>query len=264
MKDKRQRMAFTWPYGDPQVLAYMLSAVAASGYNSGGNVPIQSLPSANEFSNQNQQNNIPFQSQSQKNECSLDQVKSHEPINSNYSSGPIMNEMQIPLHLNIKTPSPNTTHLSESYSSSSSSFTSSHYMPINGVLASHQNSTPFHNFSNTMYSTSNNKISSESISPISLFIPNSSKQYSNYDSQFNLLIKPNQTSNQNKNIPSFMPASSSLSFKSPAFGLADSSVKPNLPIDQQINGNSNLIHAHLTAPVETGYSSFVQSAQRSC
>ena len=106
MKDKRQRMAFTWPYGDPQVLAYMLSAVAASGYNNGGTMPMQSLPNSNEFSNQNQQINIPFQTQSQKNECSLDQVKSNEPINSNYSSGPIINEMQIPLHLNIKTPSP--------------------------------------------------------------------------------------------------------------------------------------------------------------
>ena len=34
MKDKRQRMAFTWPYGDPQMFAYMLSAVAATGYGS--------------------------------------------------------------------------------------------------------------------------------------------------------------------------------------------------------------------------------------
>ena len=33
MKDKRQRMAFSWPYGDPQMFAYMLSAVAATGYN---------------------------------------------------------------------------------------------------------------------------------------------------------------------------------------------------------------------------------------
>ena len=30
MKDKRQKMAFNWPYGDPQMFAYMLSAVAAS------------------------------------------------------------------------------------------------------------------------------------------------------------------------------------------------------------------------------------------
>jgi hypothetical protein len=36
MKDKRQRIAFTWPYGDPQMLAYMISAVAAtSGYANG-------------------------------------------------------------------------------------------------------------------------------------------------------------------------------------------------------------------------------------
>jgi hypothetical protein len=34
MKDKRQRMAFSWPYGDPQMFAYMLSAVAATGYGS--------------------------------------------------------------------------------------------------------------------------------------------------------------------------------------------------------------------------------------
>ena len=38
MKDKRQRMAFNWPYGDPQMLAYMLSAVAANTY--GPNVPV--------------------------------------------------------------------------------------------------------------------------------------------------------------------------------------------------------------------------------
>jgi len=35
MKDKRQKMAFNWPYGDPQMFMHMLSAVAASSnYNS--------------------------------------------------------------------------------------------------------------------------------------------------------------------------------------------------------------------------------------
>jgi hypothetical protein len=34
MKDKRQRMAFQWPYADPQMLAYMISAVAANNYPS--------------------------------------------------------------------------------------------------------------------------------------------------------------------------------------------------------------------------------------
>ncbi len=35
MKDKRQKMAFNWPYGDPQMFMHMLSAVAAStNYNS--------------------------------------------------------------------------------------------------------------------------------------------------------------------------------------------------------------------------------------
>ncbi len=35
MKDKRQKMAFTWPYGDPQMFMHMLSAVAASSSYSG-------------------------------------------------------------------------------------------------------------------------------------------------------------------------------------------------------------------------------------
>ena len=30
MKDKRQRMAMMWPYGDPSFYAYMLSAAAAA------------------------------------------------------------------------------------------------------------------------------------------------------------------------------------------------------------------------------------------
>lgn len=42
MKDKRQRMAFNWPYGDPQMLAYMLSAVAANTY--GVSQPMASTP----------------------------------------------------------------------------------------------------------------------------------------------------------------------------------------------------------------------------
>ncbi|RNA31189.1 segmentation even-skipped [Brachionus plicatilis] len=46
MKDKRQRMAFNWPYGDPQMLAYMLSAVAANTY--GPTVPMMSTPSGHE------------------------------------------------------------------------------------------------------------------------------------------------------------------------------------------------------------------------
>jgi hypothetical protein len=39
MKDKRQRMAFNWPlaYGDPQMLAYMLQAVAQSAYSGSSN-----------------------------------------------------------------------------------------------------------------------------------------------------------------------------------------------------------------------------------
>ncbi|CAF0865804.1 unnamed protein product [Brachionus calyciflorus] len=49
MKDKRQRMAFNWPYGDPQMLAYMLSAVAANSYGaSQTNVPMSSTPNNQE------------------------------------------------------------------------------------------------------------------------------------------------------------------------------------------------------------------------
>lgn len=263
MKDKRQRMAFAWPYGDPQVLAYMLSAVAASGYNSNGNVPIQNseyLLKTNGFNNdtsQHHQTNISFQSESQRPEASLSQLKANETVNYN----PIMNEMQMPLHLNIKTPSPNSTNLSESTPfSSSSSLSSAHYVQsINGNQTQNQNSTPFHTFSQNLNSTMNTKIPPESISPISLFIPNS-KPYSNYDSQLNLLLKPNQAINQSKPI---MTTPSSLSFKSPAFGLADSSPNANSDIGQ-FNNNSNLLHTRLEAPLDSGYSSFIQSAQRSC
>ena len=226
MKDKRQRMAFTWPYGDPQVLAYMLSAVAASGYNRNGNISSQSVESTNGFNNnQHQQSNISLHSEPKQKEVYLDQAKVNEPLNINYSSGPIMNDIQMPLHLNIKTPSPNSTNFSEPTSfSSSSSFSTSNYMPMNSIIQ-HQNSTPFHTFSHNLNSTFNNKISSESISPISLFIPNNSTTYSNCDPQLNLLLKPNQIINQNKT--NIMTTPSSLSFKLPAFGLADLSSNSN-------------------------------------
>ncbi|RWS02177.1 transcription factor-like protein [Dinothrombium tinctorium] len=35
MKDKRQRMALTWPYADPHFAAYMFAAAAAASYQSG-------------------------------------------------------------------------------------------------------------------------------------------------------------------------------------------------------------------------------------
>ena len=53
MKDKRQRMAFTWPYGDPQMFAYMLSAVAATGY---GTMPQQQQQNQQSNQHHHQQN----------------------------------------------------------------------------------------------------------------------------------------------------------------------------------------------------------------
>jgi hypothetical protein len=77
MKDKRQRMAFTWPYGDPQMFAYMLNAVAATGYG---------------------------QQQQQQHNFRLNQ----QQISPNYIPE------QTPLQLNISTPSPKSPVLSHS------------------------------------------------------------------------------------------------------------------------------------------------------
>lgn len=50
MKDKRQKMAFTWPYGDPQMFMHMLSAVAASNNYSNNPRPVDQAPDMEELS----------------------------------------------------------------------------------------------------------------------------------------------------------------------------------------------------------------------
>ena len=277
MKDKRQRMAFTWPYGDPQMLAYMLSAVAASGYAAAGTStlpnmiilpPAQAASNPIVFQNQHQLNNASFQTQQTKRETP-ENTYFQSDASTNVSTYSDLNEMQLPLHLNIKTPSPNLTELNPgesipSFSSMSSSFTGTNNQSLNSILVHHQgnnqnqnNSTSFNAYSN------NNKMGSELTSPISLFIPNTfkSQSYPNYDSQLNLLLKSNNGNtciNQSK-IISNNSGASSLSFKSPAFGLANESANSsNEPV------NSNVINSGLTTPVESNYPSFIKSAQRSC
>ena len=288
MKDKRQRMAFTWPYGDPQMLAYMISAVAASSYGGGNpnsNMPLTNMP--NMTTGQMQPNAIGYNNQQQLQMNSTFQPHSHQTKHDFFSEtaipqipystvpGNIPSEMQVPLHLSIKTPSPDSSvSESASYSSSSSSFSASHHMTLNSAMSQNQqqpnhllqHSTPFQAFSNLASNSS-----SELISPISLFIPNATKPqtYSNYDAQVNLLLKPNI---HGKNMPVGTNTSqnvTSLSFKSPAFGLGDcvnqEPINENQSIHHQTLHNSNIVpmQANIASPLDSDYSSYLQSAQRS-
>ena len=208
MKDKRQRMAFTWPYGDPQMLAYMISAVAASGY--GG--PNQIMPNAPTPPGLNQNKMVFKQTQ------------------------PTTNDLQGPNKLSVSTemqiPSPNTSSspslLESSSSSASSSLNSAH--------------TAFPSFNNL-----NSMQQSQLVSPISLYIPNQPahnvysakpsqelKQTNVYSgntgayvdpSQLNLSLLLKHQSNTNQamiNGAKTTAPNVPLSFKSPAFGLAGS------------------------------------------
>ena len=204
MKDKRQRMAFTWPYGDPQMFAYMLSAVAATGYNNASNptntsqMP-QVLTSALNNSNINGQFNIEPHLQQQQFEMNNKPKANKLTVNT---------ESDNQLNLSVKTPSPNA---SISSSSSISSSCSSSSVNLTNTPTKKQ-------------STDDKSNKSNLASPISLYIPNSQNVYSNlkYDSlesnlnQFrnNLLIPPPAP-------PALMSTPHPVSFKSPAFGLAN-------------------------------------------
>lgn len=260
MKDKRQRMAFTWPYGDPSMLAYMISAVAATGYGSGSAIPNIQNPASNANPTFHQSNmvnqNKPQNLQQNYNEITTDGAR-QEQIGSKIC---VPSEMQ--LHLSIKTPSPN------SSASSSSSVSSSPSVAV-GNLSS--------NFIQSQYTADQNlKAPSNNLaSPISLYIPNQQQSQNlytnlannigNYDStkfNNNLLLKSNQYeqlqpcsqsmfSNQNiifRQMNMSASACTPVSFKLPAFGLADNTEKQD----------SNLL-ANLNNCNSSNFNNFVQS-----
>ena len=91
MKDKRQKVAFTWPYGDPHMFAYMLSAVAASNYPNGNNRPDLETPDNHSKSLQDHNNFLlmstysPYSSKSSLSPSSSPSEPSSSPSSTNSS-----------------------------------------------------------------------------------------------------------------------------------------------------------------------------------
>lgn len=217
MKDKRQRIAFTWPYGDPQMFAYMLSAVAASanGSNNHVNNNLQLIPPPIAAALHSQNLNTSFESPHQQPDIKQQQQ------NKTTNKLTINTDTENQLNLNIKTPSPNVSLSSSSFSSSCSSSSNLSQTP-----SKKQNSTP---------SSTSHQISGLT-SPISLYIPQTSNSIANNNvyqrqsahentsnsiNQFrnNLLVPPqfNMSAQSAASVPLVHP----VSFKSPAFGLAN-------------------------------------------
>jgi hypothetical protein len=235
MKDKRQRMAFNWPYGDPQMLAYMISAVAANNYSANPMQHLSSNPMA-AVAALHQSSLAMQQQQQQHNQQNPKNDRSNNESNSNST--------------NIKTPSPNTSNLSSascsSLSTTTASSASASNMSFNGQTQPH--------CANSSYDTSSANSANVPIglaSPISLYIPNHAglantptSTYSTqtaqhnpmfkpemygYDLNSSLLLRPNAMMVQQP--PSFneykAQSTGNVSFKSPAFGLATTSSSSN-------------------------------------
>lgn len=202
MKDKRQRMAFTWPYGDPQMFAYMLSAVAATGYNNQPN------------SSQMQPVMQPIQSYESQQQDLLKHKNSTPKL-------VINTEADNQLNLSIKTPSPNVSISSSSSLSSSCSSSSA-------------------NISTTPTKKLNLSDDKKISSPISLYIPSTQNIFTrpNYEQSPALLDSSfNQYRNNLLVPPPGLHVPHPVSFKSPAFGLANNDQQSFRPID---NGFSYL------------------------
>ena len=305
MKDKRQRMAFTWPYGDPQMFAYMLSAVAATGYGSNSspstNVhPNMShyMPAAHHQQQQQQQqqsaplpvhqtaNNPKFMNNSI---CSISPKSedSSKTSSVNFMDGVQAKMMQSssehafkPIHLSVKTPSPNST--SRSSSASSSSLTpSTNPTTLFGSLNNSSND-KLKLYPEQIYYLQQQQQQQQQqgylhhqnlsglSSPISLYIPNSAATFSHMNNSTSSTVKPNYASEYltSCNQPSsndlmavnslLAPSSQSslatraplshsmaVSFKSPAFGLANldqpSGSTDQTPTPSQLSLSSNYL-----------------------
>lgn len=184
MKDKRQRMAFTWPYADPQLFAYMLSAVAATGYSQ----PPSNMP---------QPMNVPPQQQMMPQQVSAAAPHRQAPIipvpnNINSKISINTDNMQCgsinPLQLNISTPSPKSPVTQSTPISNLISTTSALQKHVNG--ADPYDFGPFQ---------AQNMISPNLSFPNSCFMPGG-----------------HHVSSQ-----MYLKKANAVSFKSPAFGLAN-------------------------------------------
>jgi hypothetical protein len=220
MKDKRQRMAFAWPYGDPQMLAYMISAVAAtSGYGSSASstTAIQSI----------QQNLAGNHCEMNKHFSSIDAsnrtASSSKPKSTHSNNNSVMSSKL----------SPNSSRPLSSCSSTSSNFVSSNTQQVDQAESQQQQMKHPHLSYNS--STSSSSIPLGLTSPISLYIPNNSNpnqqivyqnmKLNNNQNELNdlslnqlnsLISKSVQHQHQQSPI-----VGAPVSFKSPAFGLAN-------------------------------------------
>jgi len=246
MKDKRQRMAFAWPYGDPQMLAYMISAVAAtSGYASSASstAAMQSI----------QQNIVGNQCEMSKNSSPFDNrslsSSKLKPANNNNNNSLMSNKI-----------SPNSSRPTSSCSSTSSNFVSSNSQQVDQVESQQQQIKHQHLAYNP--SASSSSIPLGLTSPISLYIPNNTNPhqqtiYQNIKlnnnpndlndlslNQLNNLITKSVQHQQSPNV------GAPVSFKSPAFGLAN--------IEQAAVFHNHHLNHHQHSSSSQAYAQYLQ------
>ena len=201
MKDKRQRMAFNWPYGDPQMLAYMLSAVAANNYGSNPAMSSSANPMATMAALHHQS-------------------ISHAAFSSTVSKSPSETTST-----STKNPSANTSNLSSNSTSSFSSTSSSNYTS----LPAHHDTMPVSLASPiSLYIPSQVTNSADTFSPP----PQQQQQQPTgvcYDLNSSLLLRPKSLSFE---MFKSQQMAGNVSFKSPAFGLAT-----NNTADRQVDSS---------------------------
>ena len=210
MKDKRQKMSFTWPYGDPQMFAYMLSAVAASsGFTNPNQLPVM-LPGHPYPQIPNTNHHIHLQQQAQQYNTTFNNQTLNNNKHFTLNDSKLTINTEIQSQFSAKTPSPNILSSSSLSSSSSSSIT-------------HENSNDLIKISQPQPGFTPLGISSPQTP---FFIPTSSSpkifQNSNIKQLSNMIYENHSQGLLSKSSPhTGTHTKNNISFKSPAFGLAN-------------------------------------------